>query len=233
MRHRKFYSNAYLFLSLGLLTIAIGFFPSYFSRLGETDPAYHFHGITATLWMLILIVQPLLYRLGYLKTHRIVGRIAIGIALLVILGGLNMMRLMIQNKAQFPQESIGYQLAFIDIVTILGFILFITLALIHRKNVQLHSRYMICTIFAPLVPALFRVFFLHGLVSDFQNALTLSHLIPELVLLFLIYDDKRSGKIRPPYVICLVILSLQHILMYTAGTWEWWQSLMNGYVALF
>lgn len=183
--------------------------------------------------MLILIVQPLLYRLGYLKTHRILGRIAIGIACLVIVGGLNMIRLMIQNKEQFPHEAIGYQLAFIDVVTILGFILFITLALIHRKRVQLHARYMICTIFAPLVPALFRVWFLYGIEKDFQNALTLSHLIPELVLLILISDDKRSGKIRPPYVICLVILSLQHILMYTAGTWEWWQDLMSAYISIF
>lgn len=233
MRQRKFYSNAYLFLSLGLATVCLGFFPSYFSRLGQTDPAYHFHGISATLWMIILIVQPLIYRLGHLKTHRILGRIAIGIAFLVIVGGFNMMRLMIQNKAQFPHERIGYQLAFIDIVTIFTFILFITLALIHRKNVHLHARYMICTIFAPLVPALFRVFFLYGIESDFQHALTLSHLIPELALLILIYDDKRKRKIRPPYVMCLVILSLQHILMYTAGTWEWWQSLMNGYVSLF
>ncbi len=161
------------------------------------------------------------------------GRVAIGIALLVVLGGLNMMRLMIQNNAQFPDDSIGYQLAFIDIVTIAAFVLFITLALVHRNNLQLHARYMICTIFGPLVPALFRVLLLYGVETNFQKALTLSHLIPEFVLLILIYDDKRSGKIRPPYVICLVVLCLQHLLMYSAGRWEWWQWLMDAYVAMF
>ncbi len=46
---QTFYPRAWLYLSLALVVVVAGFFPSYFGRLDAMDRAYHLHGITATL----------------------------------------------------------------------------------------------------------------------------------------------------------------------------------------
>lgn len=76
-----------------------GFYPSYFGRLTEMGAAHHFHGITATLWMLILVVQPLLYRYDSIELHRWIGRSTIFLVPLIIIGGLMMVHLMVNNEA--------------------------------------------------------------------------------------------------------------------------------------
>lgn len=232
MKSKKFYANAYLYLGMGLLATFIGFLPSYFSKLSDFNPVYHFHGITATLWMLLLILQPYLYRIGKLKNHRLIGWGSLLLAILVIIGGLLMIQLMIQGKDKFGIASMPYQLAFINIFSIVMFGLFLALAIKNRKDVQLHARYMVCTIFSPLNPAIIRIFFRHGLTDSFPVALTWSHIIPELILILLILDDKRKVKFRRPYLVCLGLIVIQHGLMYFAGDWEWWQSIMNQFADL-
>lgn len=232
MKSRKFYANAYLYLGIGLLATFIGFLPSYFSKLGDFNSVYHFHGITATLWMLLLIIQPYLYKIGKLKYHRWIGWASIFLAISVILGGLLMLQLMIQGKDKFGIESMPYQIAFINMFSLFMFALFLVLAIKNRKDVKLHARYMVCTIFSPLNPAIIRIFSRHGLTDSFQVALTWSHVIPELILILLILDDKRKGKVRRPYIICLGLIVIQHGLMYFSGNWEWWRFFMNQFAGI-
>ncbi len=226
-----FYGKAYLYFILAELVTVVGFFPSYFQRLTMTDSAHHLHGITATLWMLLLIIQPLLYRNRKIQWHRRIGKVSFVLVPLIIVSGLNMVHLMLVGKDNYP-PIIPYQLAFIDFVTLLQFLLFYLLAIVHRKNLQLHARYMVCTVLGPLIPALTRMLFLIPSIDNFDKSLNISYIIIEIVLLLLLLDDKRSGKVRSPYILALVLFLAQHLLMNFAAQWEWWRHLMDSFASL-
>jgi len=221
---KLFYRNAYLYLSLGFLVTLIGFFPTYFKKLSDTDALHHFHGITGSLWMIILIVQPLIYRFGNMKFHRIIGWISVGFSPIVFYGAILVIQYMMQTR---EPSALLYQFAFLDVFTILPFALFIILGVINRKNIYLHARYMVCTIFGPLSAGVVRIFHLYITPDSWNLAFTGTYVLFELVIVLLILDDYRSGKIRVPYVLCFVIFLVQHIAIYFAGEWEWWRELTS------
>lgn len=229
MPRKTFYKYAHLYLTLGLVVVLLGFSTTYFSRLGDFSLPYHIHGISATLWMILLIVQPYLFQKGKLKTHRYLGRSSLLLVPLIVICGVIMMRLMIQGQANYPPKLV-YQLAFIDFCTLLSFALLYALALYFRKKLMLHSRFMIATIFGPLLPALARMFlFTFGIASNFNQALTYSYLAIELVLLFIIWKERNKKEIKLTYVPFLVFIVVQHGLMYYAYDWAWWKALMDNF----
>lgn len=227
----EFYPRAYLYFGLALLVTVAGFFPSYFARLRATGAAHHFHGITATLWMTLLVVQPLLHRLRQWDWHRRVGRVAFVLVPLVVVGGLLMVHRMMGSAANYP-PGVPYQLAFIDFYVLAQFVLFFVLAMKHRAEMRLHARYMACTVMGPLIPALTRLLFRVPGVETFQTSLNLSYLLVHGVLLLLILHDHRSERIRLPYVLALALMLVQHVLMNQAAGWGWWRGLMDAFGGL-
>lgn len=219
-----FYKNAYLYFLIAFLVTIAGFYPTYFGRLTEMGAAHHFHGITATLWMLILVIQPLLYRYDKIEIHRWIGRSTIFLVPLIIIGGLMMVHMMVNNEAY---GILAYQLGFIDFFVLSQFLLFYVLALKNVRNTQYHARYMACTIFGPIIPALTRLLFNVPWVDTFSKSLHVSYLMVEIVLVLLILDDRRRGKIRLPYLLALGLMVIQHITMHYAASWEWWRGLMD------
>lgn len=219
---KLFYSNAYIYLALGFIATIIGFFPTYFNKLGETDSLHHFHGITGTLWMIILIAQPLLYRFGKMKYHRRIGWASIALAPIVFYGAIRMIQFMMNTR---EASELLYKFAWLDVFTILPFALFVVLGVVYRKDIQYHSRFMICTIFGPLSAGIVRIFYL--MLNNWNSAITGTYVLFELILLLLIFDDWRKGRIRSPYVICLIIFLVQHVLIYFAGEWEWWREFIH------
>lgn len=224
---QPFYPNAYLYFGFAFLIILLGFLPSYFLKLGETNVAHHFHGITASLWMLLLVIQPLLYKTGKMKWHRMLGKTSFILVSLLIGGGLMMIHIMMNNRNYPP--LIPYQLSFIDFFTLGEFLLFYILAIKNISNTQYHARYMACTIFGPLNPALTRLLFSFPAVDSFSISLNISYFIIEIVVLMLIFDDRKRGKVRLPYPLMLGLLVVQHVIMIYIAEWGWWQELMKSY----
>lgn len=226
MKEKKFYQNVHLYLGLGLIMVFWGFSQSYFNRLGQTSLPYHIHGISASLWMVLLIVQPYLYSKGNLRAHRILGWSSLIIVTILVLGGLEMMHLMIQHQEKYP-PGIVYKLAFIDVVTLLAFVILYVLAIYYRKKLKLHARFMVCTIFGPLNPALTRIFFSVDLAKNFNEALTYSYILIELVLLLIIWRERNSKEMKLTYLPVLLFTVVQHLLMYSVENWAWWKILVN------
>lgn len=231
INRKIFYGNAYLYFILAAVVTIFAFFPSYFNRLTSTDNAHHFHGITATLWLVLLIIQPFLYRAGNLRWHRMIGKISFVLVPLIIISALNMVQIMLINKASYP-PNIPDRLAFIDFATLVQFLLFYLLAIYKRKEIQLHARYMVCTVLGPLIPALTRLLFRLPGIDNFNKSLNISYIIIEIVLILLLLDDKRSGKIRLPYLLAIILFVVQHLLMNFVAEWEWWIKLMETFALL-
>jgi len=77
-RRPGIYRNAYIYFLLALLVAIIGFFPSYFAKLRDTDAVHQFHGILASVWMIGLVTQSWLMRQGMISAHRTVGKLDTG-----------------------------------------------------------------------------------------------------------------------------------------------------------
>jgi len=54
---RFYYDRAYLYLIFALIVTLAGFLPTYIGRFDTIESAHHYHGFTALLWMIILVVQ--------------------------------------------------------------------------------------------------------------------------------------------------------------------------------
>jgi hypothetical protein len=229
MARTKHYRYAHLYLTLGLIVVFLGFSKTYFGHLGSFGLPHHLHGISASLWMLMLIVQPYLFQKNHLKTHRLLGWFSVILVPTIVICGIIMMRLMIQGQANYPPNLV-YTLAFIDACTLLGFALLYVLALVYRKNLQLHSRFMVATIFGPLIPALTRMYlFTFEIATSFNQALVWSYISIELVIFLIIWFERNQKFIFKTYVPFLAFILLQHGLMYYANDWPWWHSMMNAF----
>ncbi len=172
----------------------VGFSTSYFAKLKQTDIYHHIHGATAGLWMATLVAEPLLYQYGYLKLHRKIGYIAVyTLVPLLVLGGLKMMQLMVIGRAEYPPGAI-YQLGWIDLTSLILFPVFVVLAIRNGRRLQLHARYMACTVLVLLPPAVTRVLFLIPWFDSFNKTLNGSYIINYIVLLALF--GMTSGAVR-------------------------------------
>jgi len=160
-----------------------------------------------------------------------IGKTSFILVPLIIISALNMVQIMLINKNSYP-PNIPIRLAFIDIATLIQFLLFYLLAIYKRKEIQLHARYMVCTILGPLIPALTRLLFRFPSIDNFNKSLNISYIIIEIVLLLLIVDDSRSGKIKLPYVLALILFILQHLLMNFVSELEWLNKIIDAFAEL-
>ena len=226
---QKLYPNAHWYFALAIVVTWIGFSTSYFTRLTKTDIFHHIHGATAGLWMATLVAQPLWYQYGYIELHRKSGRLAVYLIVpLLVLGGMEMMRLMVKGQANYPPGSV-YQLAWIDACSLVVFPSFVVLSLLKAKKVQVHARYMACTVLVLLPPAITRLLFFIPWFDSFTKALNGSYVPIYLTLLLLLADDRRTGGIRRPYVIAFILFIVMQLSMNFAGGWLWWQHALNAF----
>jgi uncharacterized membrane protein YozB (DUF420 family) len=226
------YKRAHIYFSLALLLALIGFFPSYFSRLGQTDAVRHFHGITALIWMLLLVTQAWLMRQGKRPLHRTLGKSALLLAPLFVASGVLVVHSMLQGSNPF-QRAFGPQLAWLDLSTVVYFGMVVGLALRQSRNIQLHARYMASTVVLVLPPAVGRIMGM-GVpgIHSFEAAVHAAYFFSELITLLLILDDRRLGRIRLPYPMLLVFLLAQQAGFVLAPHCQPWLNLCNWIAAL-
>ncbi len=229
------YPNASWYFALAIVVTWVGFSMSYFARLGETTLITHVHGASAGLWMGLLVVQPILYRRGQWKLHRRLGWTGtIVLVPILMIGGLAMMHSMMRGAVAAPPGTadIAYVLVYLDTISLIMFPLFLGLSLRHGRQAQLHARYMACTVLVLLPPAITRMLFFIPWFNSLPRNLNGSFFAIEGVLLLLLLDDKRMGRIQAPYVVALVLFAIVHLTMFAVGTSAGWHTLMNRFAAL-
>ena len=194
----------------------VGFWPSFFSKLPGTDLAHLLHGFSATLWMMVPILQSwLIYRRSY-RHHRQLGWVTVLVlAPILVISGLHMVQLMIVRYHTTHAIRL-LKFAFLDIAALLLFVVFLGLAVMcaRRKDLDGHIRYMAATVLLAFEPILERVFvnFVPG-VPGFAEAAYYSLITLELIVAVLLYFEWRRGRFRLPFSIVLVFFIAMHILM--------------------
>ncbi|MEX2526496.1 MAG: hypothetical protein WEA09_02560 [Gemmatimonadota bacterium] len=216
------YRRAHIWFFVAFVVVLGGFGPTFFTRLGETPWSYLIHGGSATLWFIMLISQSWLITHGQPGWHRKLGWASLAVFPAMLLSGLHMVRLMLTVRLE-GYGDLAYTLALIDIPSVVLLGVFYALALKHRREVQLHSRYMSATVILLLPPALgrFMAFWVPG-IDGLVPALNPMMVVTEAIAVALIIHDWRGGKVYPPYPITLGALVVIHALMWPAPRMEWW-----------
>jgi hypothetical protein len=194
----KAYKNLGYILLLLIPFTFLGFYKSYFNQFPgfeDTRTFIHLHAAIASIWVVILLVQPFLIRNKKYKQHRIVGKISYVVFPLLILSFI---------PGMLKMANAGSPNLFFPLSDVIMLIILYALAIYHKKNVAKHMRYMIGIALVFLDPTLGRIGVLLLELTDMVNQNLLCGII-YLMLIGLILLDRKNGKNFKPY---LLILSL-------------------------
>lgn len=210
------------------MLLQVAFHPTYlqyFPQFKGFSWIHHIHGALMVSWVMMLVIQPYLIYKGKYKTHRIIGKFSYFIAPLMLISMFLVTRLNYINsvgKVQF--KDVAYIQA-LNFITPLIFLLFYSLAIINKKEVFKHKRYMIGTSFIMLTAILNRL-----LQEIFGNIEPYEFFIPlylgVIVTALLLANDILKKRNPVPYTIVMVVLFLNIIIFYARET-EVWQSIVR------
>jgi uncharacterized membrane protein len=225
------YSNASFWFAGLLVLLILGFWPSYFSPTASSATfGQHFHAVIMLGWVLMLIVQPWLIRSRRRDIHRVIGRVSFVLAPLVVISALYVV---LDNLAKLPQPypPIGLSFFWLGLASAFFFAMLYSLAIINRKDVQLHARYMVATALGFIVPGLGRLLSQIGEATGlvfpyFQVALW----VPAIVGGVMIVHDTRNGGIRFPWVLATVSWVVIVLGFFFLPRFEWFSTLADWYL---
>jgi hypothetical protein len=218
----KRYRNIFLFFVSILLLVTWGFYKSYILYFPNFEGDYYFggsgltyiqhiHGALMFIWICFLIIQPLLIKKRLYKIHKTIGIVSYFLVPLLLFS-----IFMVQETNYYrvlslstPKEAIATinGLAYIP-----AFALFYALAIVNKKNIPKHMRYMIGTSLLFINPALSRalmVFFDMG-----ASGFAVSDYVAMTVAVFLIGYDYYYNKNCKPYSVILVVLLGVHLIWF-------------------
>lgn len=159
------YKNLYKWMIIPMLFMQFGIFKDYWGDFSENAWSVHIHYWTGTVWYLYLIIQPYYATHGKMERHRTNGIIGMFLAGGVTLTALSMMHRDIvttQNALEMPDRFGPFQpwfffgVAAVEIVMILAFGWAVIKSILHRKQIEDHSWWLISTVFIIMMPALGR-----------------------------------------------------------------------------
>lgn len=227
------YSSApYWFAALLVLSL-LGFWPSYFSPgASRATFAQHFHAVMMLVWVVLLIVQPWLIRTRRRDIHRAIGRVSLLLAPLIVISALYVVHDNLAHKSQpFPPISLSF--FWLGLSSAFYFAMLYTLAIVNRRDMQLHARYMAATALTFIVPGLGRLMTRAGqaLDLDFLNFM-IALWVPAIVGAVMIFHDKRKGRIRLPWVLATVGWLAIVLGFFFLPRFEWFGAVADCYLGL-
>jgi hypothetical protein len=226
------YRHAWLFIVALIAATVFAFWRSYFGILSTSSAGFHAHGVTATLWMLLLLAQSWTPHHGQIALHRILGRATFVATPLFAAGAMGVLHSMAAGTVGGnPFYALwGAKLGLLDVLAF-GAVLYATgMALRHRRNARLHAGYMLSTALPLVSPVLGRVFnqtvpglVIHG-PQDFPvfgAGVQLANLVAGLIALWLWRRDPRVGA---PWAVALGVIVVQAVAFETLAASPAWHA---------
>lgn len=159
------YKTLHIWMLLPMIIMQLGIYKDYWGDFSDNAWSVHIHYWTGTIWYLYLIIQPYFATHSQLTRHRTNGIIGMFIAGGVCLTAISMLNRDIAN-AQSAAENVDrfgpFQpwfflgIAAIEIVMMIAFGFAVIKSIIHRKQLENHSWWLISTVFIIMMPALGR-----------------------------------------------------------------------------
>ncbi len=199
------YKNLFSWMILPFVIVQVSIFTYYWPKFSAQSWEIHFHYWLVSLWYLMLIFQPYLITKGKIANHRTFGIIGFLLAGGVLFTGLSILDIplkladAVNPNRPGPPVSFYYGTLIVEFVSILAFGYAVIKSIIHRKNIQEHSWWLVATAFYMMSPALGR-----GMILFWRSLLSPENFKPmyvfassELIYLsLLLVFASKFGKIR-------------------------------------
>ena len=221
------FPKAHLWLLIPFVITIMGFYFSYWSKLNEVPFRHHGHGLTATLWYVILVIQPWIYNKKSLKLHRKIGFVGLFLAGGVVFSALQVIP---YNLSSGLSGYLKYGLTCYGFIALLGFSASVIMAMLESKARDKHARWMISTAFWAFLPAVSRLIFFSLLAMNggkplipFSDAVyygLVAGTVPLLIMIFL--DYRKYGTMYRSYLVALFGTVILTLLVKVMGTTQWW-----------
>ena len=215
-------SRSWKYFAGFLLLALIAFWPSYLSRPAASSGYTHLHAVTATAWMLLLIVQSWAIGSHRVALHRTSGKASYVLAPVIVASVLLLAHDRISGIAP-PDYPLQTYILYLQISLALLFALSYALAIWTRKSVARHSRFMVCTALTLIDPILIRIMFWIDPTPSW-NYQWVTFGATDLVFLILIWLERnnRAGRLVFPAMLAVFVAAqLPALLGWTNGAaWQ-------------
>ena len=229
------YSKTHYYMLALLVITVLAFWPSYFGRLSDAPLAHHLHGVTGTLWILLIAVQSYVIHARKIQLHRRVGKLVFVLAP-VLIGSFALVTWVGSQKAIAGHPfyvRFGQALLTADAILTVATAALVYLALRFRAKVHLHSALMISTVCGLLPPILSRLITnsVPGLRIDgpdtiyrFGYGLHISMVLTIGIGVFLYFRYRANGW---PWLLGAGITAFVYLMYATYGQTEAWAAVVQ------
>jgi hypothetical protein len=228
------FRNAFYWFIALLVVSILGFWKSYLSQLGSDDLhiTHHLHAASMLIWVALLITQSWLMRVRNITRHRTLGRTAFFVAPAIVVSGI-WVNLHFLEGLEAPFADGLISIYWFGWFLPIAFAVLFIMAMVHRKQMQLHARYMAATAFVFLIPGLGRALGnyvepLTGWVPDFPQLMALI-LVANL---WLLYRDWRQEANLQPYLVSSGLWAVNQLLWAVSPSIPFWRDFTAWSVAL-
>lgn len=226
-------SPFYVIMAVAALAVVLaGFSPTYIVPMANhtfNGPLLvHVHGALFFGWILLGIVQPLLIRFGKVRTHRRIGYVAAGYAVLMVIAGVT---LAIYAAKRNTAAGIGDDAkAFLltPLSDMVLFTLFMALAVYNRRDGEAHKRLILLATTA-ILPAAFARFL--GVVG-ISNLVVSILIIDSFVFIGMLYDYLSRRRIHKIYLWGGLLLIVVHTGRLFAAYIPGWRAIADWIVGV-
>lgn len=239
--------------AIAILVTLGGFWPTFFSRLDEVDFAHMFHGMLATGWLVLVLVQAALIGARRPAWHRALGWLSLPWFVLLVVTSCHMIILMMSATGGMP---IPFEQAkifgFSDVTALPLFIIAYAAAIGLRRDRHVHSRLMSITLLAGLLPAVARFFYwimvamgiarvetsvgLDGLtevrLEGLAQAMHPTFVFVLAVLAVAIFLDWRNRRLRWPFPFAFAWFAINYATFFPGLNSQWFDRLARAIAAL-
>lgn len=225
----KIRSVEYYFIGL-LVLVFVGFWPSYFSKFfdgsGSLSHYFHFHAATATLWIVMLIAQPILIRKKQFLLHKRVGKFSYLLVPILFVSIL----LLAHHRANPASPSLPMDL-WITFKDLIIFSFGYGIAIRFRKSLPIHMRGMIVAGMALIEPTLYRLFMNVFGVPDPPGYFFV--ILPiYLILIILMIRERNEPKGRWVFPTCFILFATIHSILIFKIEIGVWKAFAHWFVSL-
>lgn len=232
-------TKVYFAFILFLIAVIIAFWRSYFSILSfQPTVLNHLHGLSMTLWVLLLIIQPLLIKYNLKSIHRTIGKFSyllfpfILVSILLLLKH-NMEGVRLDNDFIFSFQALVF-------ISALAFGLLYFLAIKNKARSDIHARYMVSTLFPIITPVTDRLIsrFLQSWIAHAPqiggNPMLpfFGFILADILLVGLLIWDLVSNKRKDVFPIVAGIVILFQISVFTLYKFQWWKNFCIWFLSL-
>lgn len=211
------FTQATPYFALLLAVAVVAFWPTYLAIAPSKTSAYtHLHALTATLWLLMLISQPLAMRFRRMAWHRTVGRLSYVLAPAIVLTIVLLAHSRLQGTPE-PMWPIRTYILYLQVALGGLFALAYAAAIATRRRSALHARFMVCTALTLIDPIVVRLMLWVDPTPSW-NYQWVTFGVTDLVLLLLIWRERHRPVGWQVFPCMLAVFLAVQVLALTGWT---------------